>query len=201
MPKWHIWGWQILLPFSYLNNKRYLLEGSGKHPEFKWNTQASECTGTMVVFRKRKSQTMSLGLISKLPVRQHWALCLAVPLRLQGIRQGLGASADERGCFCPHWGELRKKECFQATCLSSFLGVTAKRSWICVAPHLPPLLVRKKPWADSHSGGFPERTSVTEDCGFLLPPGPSYPLSCQRRLGAERSEKRKSTLHWRVLSP
>ena len=121
MPKWHIWGWQILLPFSYLNNKRYLLEGSGKCPEFKWNTQASECTGTMVVFRNQKSQTMSLGLISKLPVSQHGALYLAIPLRLQGIRQGLRASANERGCFCHHQGELGKKECFQATCFSSFL--------------------------------------------------------------------------------
>lgn len=27
MPKFHIWRWQILLPFTYLNNKNQLLEG------------------------------------------------------------------------------------------------------------------------------------------------------------------------------
>ena len=79
---------------------------------------------------------------------------------------------------------------------SLFCGVTAKFMNLCCPT--PTTTACEKPRADSHSGGFLERISVTEDCGFLLPPGPSYPLSCERQLGDERSEKRKSTLGWRV---
>ena len=107
----------------------------------------------MVVFRKWKSQTISLGLISRLPVSQHGALCN--PTKTVGNQAGTkspckwvwGASATTK----VNW---IKRSAFEPPVFPPFCGVTAKCSWIYVAPHLPPLLVRKKPWALSHSGGF-----------------------------------------------
>lgn len=89
-----------------------------------------------------------------------------------------------------------KRSVFKPPVFPPFCGVTAKFMNLCCPT--PTTTACEKPRADSHSGGFLERISVTEDCGFLLPPGPSYPLSCERQLGDERSEKRKSTLGWRV---